>query len=350
MSLISSNPLYQLAVGERLDPQGAWFTATAYDRLQTVDNDGSSYVCMVAHTAGASTEPGTGADWRDVWQVLAEKGEAGDEGPAGPAGPAGPDPTGATAGHVWTADGDDGADWAAAGLPGPDPTGATAGHVWTADGDDGADWAAAGLPGPDPTGATAGHVWTADGDDGADWAAPGGGGGGDSWTSIANPAAALIVEDTGTNLATLALDGTELVAGARLDWRMRVLVTDNPNSRQIAALVVQCVNGDVTVYARIGLFSTVTSAAVGTVLSMTGSVYVIDASASSVLAAEWLPSRHSSTADGILAAGNLNAGNFGLAGDINDVITLRVSASANAGNDLEMQALELAYKITPPTT
>jgi hypothetical protein len=40
-------------------------------------------------------------------------------------------------------------------------------------------WASApaGLPGPDPTGATAGHVWTADGDDGADWAAPSGGGG-----------------------------------------------------------------------------------------------------------------------------------------------------------------------------
>jgi len=291
MSLVSSNPLYQLAVGERLDPQGAWLTATAYDRLQTVDNDGSSFVCMVAHTAGASTEPGTGADWRDVWQLLAEKGEAGDEGPAGPPGPAG----------------------------------------------------------PDPTGATAGHVWTADGDDGADWAAPSGGGGGDSWTSIANPAAALIVDDTGTNLATLALDGTELVAGARLDWRMRVLVTDNPNSRQIGTLFVQCVNSDVTVYAILGSFATVTSAAVGTVLSMTGSVYVIDASASSVLAAEWLPSRHSSTADGVLSAGILNEGNLLLAGDINDVTTLRVRAAASAGNDLEMQALELAYKITPPT-
>jgi hypothetical protein len=130
---------------------------------------------------------------------------------------------------------------------------------------------------------------------------------------------------------------------------MRVLVTDNPNSRQIGTLFVQCVNSDVTVYAILGSFATVTSAAVGTVLSMTGSVYVIDASASSVLAAEWLPSRHSSTADGVLSAGILNEGNLLLAGDINDVTTLRVRAAASAGNDLEMQALELAYKITPPT-
>lgn len=56
---------------------GAWVTSTAYTVGQKVSNGGSSYICTVAHTAGASTEPGTGGSWATVWDLLAAKGAAG---------------------------------------------------------------------------------------------------------------------------------------------------------------------------------------------------------------------------------------------------------------------------------
>ncbi len=57
--------------------QGAWLTATAYVELDTVENDGSSYICTAGHTSGASTEPGTGASWATVWDLVAAKGADG---------------------------------------------------------------------------------------------------------------------------------------------------------------------------------------------------------------------------------------------------------------------------------
>lgn len=60
-----------------LDWQGAWTTATAYLVNDGVSNDGSSYICTSAHTSGASTEPGVGASWATVWEVLAQKGTDG---------------------------------------------------------------------------------------------------------------------------------------------------------------------------------------------------------------------------------------------------------------------------------
>jgi microcystin-dependent protein len=57
--------------------QGAWLTATAYIVLDTVENDGSSYICTAGHTSGASTEPGTGASWATVWDLVAAKGADG---------------------------------------------------------------------------------------------------------------------------------------------------------------------------------------------------------------------------------------------------------------------------------
>jgi hypothetical protein len=46
-----------------IDWQGAWLTATAYATTDAVSNGGSSYFCILAHTSGASTEPGVGGSW-----------------------------------------------------------------------------------------------------------------------------------------------------------------------------------------------------------------------------------------------------------------------------------------------
>jgi len=51
---------------------GSWITATAYEVDDTVENDGSGYLCTVAHTSGASTEPGVGADWATKWDIFVE--------------------------------------------------------------------------------------------------------------------------------------------------------------------------------------------------------------------------------------------------------------------------------------
>ncbi len=69
---------------------GDWATATAYDEYDAVANDGSSYVCIVAHTSGSTTEPGVGASWETYWDVLAEKGDTGATGPKGDTGDTGP--------------------------------------------------------------------------------------------------------------------------------------------------------------------------------------------------------------------------------------------------------------------
>lgn len=60
-----------------LNWRGAWLTATAFSVNDGTSNGGSSYICTVAHTSGASTEPGVGASWATVWDVIAEKGAAG---------------------------------------------------------------------------------------------------------------------------------------------------------------------------------------------------------------------------------------------------------------------------------
>jgi hypothetical protein len=56
---------------------GAWETATAYELGQGVQNDGSAYVCILAHTSGATSEPGTGASWETYWDLVASKGDPG---------------------------------------------------------------------------------------------------------------------------------------------------------------------------------------------------------------------------------------------------------------------------------
>lgn len=53
---------------------GAWVTSTAYAVDDSVQHDGSSYVCTAVHTSGASSEPGVGASWASYWDLMAAKG------------------------------------------------------------------------------------------------------------------------------------------------------------------------------------------------------------------------------------------------------------------------------------
>ena len=52
--------------------KGAWATSTAYAVNDTVESNGSGYVCTSAHTSGATTEPGVGASWTDNWDLFVE--------------------------------------------------------------------------------------------------------------------------------------------------------------------------------------------------------------------------------------------------------------------------------------
>lgn len=47
-----------------------WVTAHAYIVGDLVDNGSGQYICTVAHTSGASTEPGVGASWATKWSAL----------------------------------------------------------------------------------------------------------------------------------------------------------------------------------------------------------------------------------------------------------------------------------------
>ncbi|MHB9110746.1 MAG: hypothetical protein ACYDCO_27145 [Armatimonadota bacterium] len=68
------------AAGAGFTPQGAWLTGTAYAITPDIDwvtHNGNSYACILAHTSGATTEPGVGVDWATYWQQLSEKGAPG---------------------------------------------------------------------------------------------------------------------------------------------------------------------------------------------------------------------------------------------------------------------------------
>lgn len=49
---------------------GAWATTTAYTVGDLRSNGGVNYYCTAAHTSGATTEPGAGANWQTVWYAL----------------------------------------------------------------------------------------------------------------------------------------------------------------------------------------------------------------------------------------------------------------------------------------
>jgi hypothetical protein len=47
--------------------EGAWVTATDYNKNEQVANGGDLFICSTDHTSAALTEPGTGANWTDKW-------------------------------------------------------------------------------------------------------------------------------------------------------------------------------------------------------------------------------------------------------------------------------------------
>ena len=58
--------------------QGGWQTAAAYVANDVVENDGSSYVCILDHTSGATDdEPGVGATQATYWDLVAAAGADG---------------------------------------------------------------------------------------------------------------------------------------------------------------------------------------------------------------------------------------------------------------------------------
>jgi hypothetical protein len=60
------------ADGVTYEWKGAWATATEYELYDTVESNGSGYICTSAHTSGSSTEPGVGVDWTDRWDLFVE--------------------------------------------------------------------------------------------------------------------------------------------------------------------------------------------------------------------------------------------------------------------------------------
>jgi hypothetical protein len=50
-----------------VDNTNAWVTSTVYSVDNAVKNGGLIYRCILAHTSGSTTEPGTGASWSTYW-------------------------------------------------------------------------------------------------------------------------------------------------------------------------------------------------------------------------------------------------------------------------------------------
>jgi hypothetical protein len=270
-----------------LDPEGPWQADTAYTKGQILSNDSRAYICHVGHTSAAETEPGEGEDWETVWTQLAADGATGATGATGPAGPAGT----------------------------LDATGITAGHVPTADGSD--DWA---------------------------WGAPSGGGG---WTGLTSPASAVAVSDTSAELATLAFAGANLTQNAVFSYRASMVVTANPSTRQISALLVQLADSETIAadFFRVGNFETVNPASVGTVLEISGTFQVKAAGDPGSIVSAFTPSRHSTTADGVRKTFTADSASQFVDCDTAAITRLRIVGVANSGSDLEMQVMDFAYRI-----
>lgn len=54
--------------------RGEWALSTDFALRDAVSNNGSSYICIQAHTSSATDEPGVGANTATYWEVLAAKG------------------------------------------------------------------------------------------------------------------------------------------------------------------------------------------------------------------------------------------------------------------------------------
>lgn len=71
------------AIVAKMEWQSDWLTATDYALNDVVFNDGTSFICTVAHTSDAPSEPGAGASWTTYWDYVAKKGLQGDPGTDG---------------------------------------------------------------------------------------------------------------------------------------------------------------------------------------------------------------------------------------------------------------------------
>lgn len=60
-----------------------WTNSVSYIRGDGVHLNGTSYICILDHTASSDKEPGVGANWVEYWNVLAQKGDKGDQGEQG---------------------------------------------------------------------------------------------------------------------------------------------------------------------------------------------------------------------------------------------------------------------------
>lgn len=49
---------------------GGWATSTAYERNEALTHNDVVYRCTTNHTSAAATEPGVGANWQTVWEVV----------------------------------------------------------------------------------------------------------------------------------------------------------------------------------------------------------------------------------------------------------------------------------------
>ena len=63
--------------------KSVWLTSVDYAVDDTVINDGSGYICILAHTSGAASEPGTGGSYATYWEVFPGAGPAGVKGDTG---------------------------------------------------------------------------------------------------------------------------------------------------------------------------------------------------------------------------------------------------------------------------
>lgn len=99
-----------------LNWRGSWAVSTDYAVDDAVVSGGSLYVCYGAHTSGAVTLPGNGANWAGVWDLAVSKGATGTTGATGATGAKGdtgdPGATGAK-GMNWRGEWVDGAVYAA---------------------------------------------------------------------------------------------------------------------------------------------------------------------------------------------------------------------------------------------
>ena len=50
-----------------------WATGNSYIINDVVENDGSYYICIQAHTSSSGDEPGTGVDWEDYWELQTDE-------------------------------------------------------------------------------------------------------------------------------------------------------------------------------------------------------------------------------------------------------------------------------------